>query len=293
MTVKPEDQSQAPVPNRSGQDAVRFTETVEEAKAAIKEEQTAETAEALGVDQASFDKYYKDGNFDWASYGKEQAFKAKQKSAEPAEPTEQPSDNASEVEEDQAKAANAQDLAEQAGIDWEAAAKSIIETGDISEADREKLQKMGLPDFIIDDYIATVGRDADRYLNEVMGLFGGEDGFTKVFEAVSEKATPEQRSQIDDLLRDPATQKLGVQLAYQLAEMTQAQPMQQAQPVAGPQNAAPTGGAAQPFADFNEMVAAQRDPRYKNDPEYRRQFMERARVSQNIDMNPRLHTSGL
>ena len=63
-------------------------------------------AASLGVDQASFDKYYKEGNFDWASYGKEQAFKASQEFEATKEAT---------TEEVQPEAAAA---VADAGLDW-------------------------------------------------------------------------------------------------------------------------------------------------------------------------------
>jgi hypothetical protein len=289
--VKPEVQP-------DGSQAVRFTETIVDAKDAIAKEAEAATAESLGIDQASFDKYVKDGVMDWASYGKEQAFKAAQKPAEEA-PAEPKAGEGEAAAADAEKAANAQDLAEKAGIEWEQAAASIVESGDISEADRKALTDMGLPEFVIDDYIEAVKRDADGYISTVMDAFGGEAQFEQVFNAVTEKATDEDRTRIDDLLRDPKTFQFGVQLAYETAGIQAPAPGTQpatapapAVPAGGAVNAAPGDAGVTGFADFNEMVAAQRDPKYKTDPEYRAQFMKRARAS-NIDMNPRLHTSGL
>ncbi len=108
-----------------------------------------------------------------------------------------------------------------------------------------------------------------------------------------EHATEEQRDQIDALLRDEATIDAGVNLAFQLAQVEASGPTQNAEPVAGARNAAQGAADAQPFNSFQEMVQAQRDPRYKTDPAYRDEFMKRAAASQNVEMNPRLHSGGM
>jgi hypothetical protein len=63
-------------------------------------------------------------------------------------------------------------------------------------------------------------------------------------------------------------------------------------PVAGGVNAGLAAGDAKGFESFEAQVVAQSDPRYKTDPEYRAQVMQRIAASA-FDMNPRTHTSGL
>lgn len=281
----------APTPAQQG---VRFTETIEGAQGAIAKEGEAATAESLGIDQASFEKYVKDGVMDWASYGKEIAFKNAQKPAEPAadpKPTEPTEADPADAE----TAANAQDLAEKAGVDWDAAARQIAETGELSEEDRQKMIAIGVPELVIDDYVRVSVKEIGDHVENVQNAFGGEEAFQTVFNAVQENATDEQKDQIDSLLRDPATFAVGVQLAHQLAEVEPAPsiaPPMEGKPVAGGVNAGLAAGDAKGFESFEAQVVAQSDPRYKTDPEYRAQVMQRIAASA-FDMNPRTHTSGL
>lgn len=286
----------APAPAQQG---VRFSETIADAKDKIAGEADAATAESLGIDQASFDKYVKDGVMDWASYGKEQAFKAKN-SASPEGDAEQPKPgdspaNTAESAEDAETAANAQDLAEKAGVDWDAAARQIAETGELSEEDRQKMIAIGVPELVIDDYVRVSVKEIGDHVENVQNAFGGEEAFQTVFNAVQENATDEQKDQIDSLLRDPATFAVGVQLAHQLAEVEPASsiaPPMEGKPAAGGVNAGLAAGDAKGFESFEAQVVAQSDPRYKTDPEYRAQVMQRIAASA-FDMNPRTHTSGL
>lgn len=275
---------------------VRFTETIVDAKDKIATADDVASAESLGIDQASFDKYVKDGVMDWASYGKEQAFKAKN-SASPEGDAEQPKPgdspaNTAESAEDAATAANAQEVVEAAGLNWDEVTEKVAASGELDAADKAKLVEMGIPEVVIDDYVRAVSKEAVAHIETVMTAFGGEEGFNTVFEAVQANATDEQKDQIDGLLRDPATFDVGVALANKLAGAEPAAAPLQGKPVAGASNQVTTSEAgAKPFETYEAQVAAQGDPRYNTDPEYRDGVIKRIMVSPAL--NPRAHAGGL
>lgn len=272
----------------------RFTDTMADAKAKLADNAVTENLpeELQGMDQASLEKYYKDGVFDWASYGKEQAFKAKQSPAseEPAKAEEgegEPKEGITDEEADKAK-----EIADHAGVDFDAAANDIIENGDISEADRKKLLDNGIPEIVIDEFVRLLVTDVNARVTSVIESLGGEEHFNAVFDGLQEKATPEQRDNIDDLLRDPATFDAGIQLAKSLSGVTTPEPSPNEQITGGRNQVAPTAPAVQGFASFDEQMIAQRDPRYTSDPVYRDEVMKRIQAS-TYTVNPRAHTGGL
>lgn len=249
---------------------------------------TPATPESLGVDQASFDKYYRNDEFDWASYGKEQAFKQQQQQR-PQSP-EEPAEPAPATE-------GAQQAVENAGLDWDSLGQKITSEGDISPEDYKALEEIGVPQNVVQDYIAAVKDQAQVIIDSVIDEFGGQDEFNAVHAALYTNASLQQRNKIDELLRDPDTRTAGVAQAYRLSGIQpgsarQADQSPAAAPAASRGNSASTQGSPQGFNSFEEQVQAQRDPRYKTDVAYRNEVMRRAAQS-DYQINPRSHGSGL
>lgn len=276
------------------QDAIRFTETIEEARA--KSEQAgAATPESLGVDQASFDKYHKDGDFDWASYGKEQAFKAQKAATEPAkEPDKEPRKSDAPAHSETER--EAQDKVADAGLDWDALGAKISTEGDISADDYKALAGIGVPEEVVKQYVSMVKGEAQDLIDDVIEKAGGQDQFDAVFDALQDKPI-EVRKKIDGLLADPATREYGIDLMYKESGIARGEPAsvaaQPAPQYGSANNRNPgSGPATQGFASFEEQVAAQRDPRYRTDLAYRNEVMAKIGAS-TFSMNPRTHTGGL
>lgn len=290
-----------PTPDRN-YDGMRIDKTIEEGKAeADASKNPAPTAESLGVDQASFDKFFKDGEFNWAAYGKEQAFKAQKKAT--GEPDKEP-DKEEPKKSDAPKHSQTKEAEEavtKAGLDWDGLGSKIAETGDIEAADYEALKGIGIPEDVVKTYIASVKKDAQDLVDAVIDASGGQDTFDKVFDALQEKPL-ELRNKIDGLLADPDTRDAGITLMFREAGMerpsapateTPAPTKESPKPQNGAVNRSGGGGSdAKGYASFEEQVAAQRDPRYKTDVAYRNEVMARIAAS-TYSMNPRTHTGGL
>jgi len=253
-----------------------------------------ETAEALGVDQASFDKYNRNAGFDWASYGKEQAFKQAQRAGRDidagVEGNAESDDRFEETAEIEASV-------ESAGLDWDDLGHKVITEGDISQEDYDALEGIGIPPEVIHDYINAVQGQAQGIIDSVIDGFGGQEEFDAVYAELHTSATVEQRNKLDALLRDPDTREAGIMQAYRIAGMQPQAPgtqgvIPQAQPQPSRGNAAPAAPAAKGFTSFNEQVAAQSDPRYRTDPSYREQVLSRI-ASSTWEMNPRTGGAGM
>jgi len=296
MPDENKDQGDVTMPTLApGVTAISMTETLEEAKARLAApEPNTDTAETLGVDQASYDKYYKDGKFNWEDFGKEQAFKAKQSATkdegEPKDKSKAPKHS---------QTAEAEDLANKAGLDWDALGTKISSDGDISPEDYTALENIGVPRHVITGYVEAIKGQAQDLIDDIIDAAGGQDEFDKVFDALAEKPMS-IRKQIDALLLDPATREDGVTMMFKHAgvERPTDKPNTPTDPkVPAQRNGAVNQGqggdpSVKGFSSFEEQMQAQRDPRYKSDVAYRNEVMGRIAVS-TYELNPRQHQGGL
>ena len=289
-TVKDPGDVNVPATTSAGHGSLHISTTQEEA-AAARAAAAAATPEALGVDQASFDKYYKDGDFDWASYGKELAFKAKGGKAEDKGGE---SDTTKDGETEEPDQAAAQDAVSDAGLNWDTLSQTVAETGDITKEDRAALVKIGIPEAIIDSHINAVHSQTQGLIDTVIEGLGGQSTFDQVFDALQEHPI-ELRNKIDGLLADPDTREAGINLAF--AKSGVQRPGSEATPEPTPARGAraATGRSSTEglgYQTFEEQAAAQADPRYKTDAAYRGAVMAKIAVSQ-YNVNPRAHRGGL
>ncbi len=269
----------------SDSSGVRFTETIEEAQEKIAEAEEP-TPEDFGVDKASFDKYYNDGEFDWASYGKEQAWKQRQKPEQEPEPEPRKSEAPRHSD-----TPAAQEAVEQAGLDWDELGAKISNEGDLSESDYEALGRLGIPNEVVQGYVDMVRRETQGIIDDIIDRAGGQDVFDQAYDVLQDKDYEVLRK-IDDLLLDPSTREYGIDMMFKEAGINPTQPAQpQAQPYYPEGRASPAANVSEPFSSVNEQVQAMRDPKYRTDIAYRNQVLERIKAS-NYDIGTG-HLGGL
>lgn len=278
--------TQAAVTNVQGSQSEQMNISMQESRSAAEQAQNAgPTPESLGVSQEQFDKYFhKDsGKYDWKSHAKEAEFRAQQRANK--------DDNSSQQQNQQQQTpTDAQQAAEQAGLDWNALEAKVIDKGDIDPPDYEALTKIGIPEYIAKDYIEGVKERTEAHVSAVTAALGGEAGTAKVKEYVQANYSAEEIADFEKRLADPKQYKTTAELLLYKAGLP---PVEAGKPVNTPNaNPGDGGGSTKPFASQAEMVQMQRDPRYKRDPAFRQEVMKRAEVS-NFNENPRAHTAGM
>ncbi len=248
---------------------------------------TEVTAESLGVDQSSFEKFYdaEAKAFNWENYSKELAFKLAQSGKKAAAA---PAGDAAPADTD--GAGDDRQVAQSAGIDYDAMVAHLAEHGDIPEADRKRLNEAGFPDAAIDDHIQFRQQQAKDHQKTVIDAFGGDEGWKKAVEFVNENFDDEEIDSVNLMIRQPANYKAAVALIQ--SRMGGAPAPSQNGVVHAPNAGTPATADAKPFESVDEFNAAFRDPKYQTDPTFRAEVMARARVT-DIRMNPRSHTAGL
>jgi len=280
------------VSNHQTQQAA-VTMTVAEGKEAVADK--GPSAESLGVTQSQFDKYYsKDtGKYNWEAHAKEQEYIKKQQEDKTPEEKAEGDDKKTEDAEEETKYSeitddNAPAAIRDAGLDIETLKAKVVETGDIDDADYEALKKIGVSEAAANAYVQGLFDRAQSHLNEIMEMFGGADGLKGTVNKLVEAGalSKEDLSGLSYALGDPRNGKAVAKALLAQAGVKPADPVK----LRGEQkvSAQETTG----FKSQAEMIAAMRDPRYKKDPAYRADVMEKVKGASFNDVS-KLHTSGL
>jgi hypothetical protein len=238
------------------------------------------TAESIGVTQEQFDKFHKDGVYNWEAHAKEAEFKAGQKAE--AKP-----DDKTAKDEAESKEIDPEAAAKDAGLDWDALKDKVIAKGDIDESDYAALTKIGVPEEIAGEYIDAIYAKAQSHYDEITGMFGGAEQLKETVNKLVKAGayTEADRAMLAEKLSDPREAKITANTLLQQAGM-------KAKTFRGNNSTTPSSEAVEGYASQAEMVSDMRDPRYKKDAAFRANVTAKARAA-TFDDNPRRHVGGL
>lgn len=146
----------------------------------------------------------------------------------------------------------------------ESANAEFAKDGKLSDATYETLAKTGINKSMVDMYIAGQVATRDAQVAEVMAAAGGQEEFTKVAAWAKASLTPAELAEYNQNAQ--ASVPIAKLAVAALRARYVAENGTDGTLVTGGN---PTGGNAQGYANQSEMMAAIRDPRYKNDATYR------------------------
>lgn len=161
-----------------------------------------------------------------------------------------------------------------AGFDPIELSKQIAQSGDIaSEAKTAlgaKLEKAGLPVSMIDEYITGQKAVMDMTVRDIMSVAGGEEGYQEMADWASKNLSEAELKAYSDIMTkaDVNTAKLTVGNMYARFKSNV--------PSAGKLvrgSTAASGGDI--FRSWEQQKDAQRDPRYKADPAFRKEVEQK------------------
>jgi hypothetical protein len=159
-----------------------------------------------------------------------------------------------------------------AGLPADKFFKEYADTGKLSEASYKELSDKGIPKSLVDAYIAgqqSISKQTQDFNDQtVKGLIdsvGGQESFTQMSQwagtAYTDAEKADYQAAVDSgNLAAAKAALLSLKLRYEAAFGTR--------PGSTIEGTAPTAPAG--FRSKAEMVAAMKDPRYQNDPAYRR-----------------------
>ena len=149
------------------------------------------------------------------------------------------------------------------GIDFDALAAEYDKDGALSAESLTALEKAGYPKAVVDAYLAGLDALADRYVQEVKNLAGGEENYARLIQFIGSQP----QNVIDGFnaaIQTGNIAQIQLALAGVQAQMTAAYGTSNPSVMAGAQGAGtPTG-----YQTTAEMTKDMSDPRYQTDPAF-------------------------
>ena len=160
------------------------------------------------------------------------------------------------------------------GIDFDALAAEYDKDGALSAESLTALEKAGYPKAVVDAYLAGLDALADRYVQEVKNLAGGEENYARLIQFIGSQP----QNVIDGFnaaIQTGNIAQIQLALAGIQAQMTAAYGTSNPSVMAGAQGAGtPTG-----YQTTAEMTKDMSDPRYQTDPAFTQEVYRKIQYS--------------
>ena len=140
------------------------------------------------------------------------------------------------------------------------------QNGELSEKSYEELSKMGLDKNLVDGYIAGQQAIANSEVKMIHDTVGGEENYSKVIEYAKNNLTEAEQNAFNETLDTGSIEqvKFAVQAIANRAGISGEQPQQMI-------NGDTNDVSVDVFESVAQVTEAMNDPRYANDPAYRKQ----------------------
>jgi len=191
------------------------------------------------------------------------------KLGQPAEETATETEAEAPQEEDTTKA-DAEEVTAQAGIDYTALENEYQETGQLSPDTYKQLEDAGIPQNMVDAYIAGQEALAGQTLNKMYSLAGGESEYNEMVTWAQDNLTESEIQAFNASLANEAQSEFAIKGLY-----AQYQSAKGPNLVKGEVSNTSTRG----FASKQEMMAEMSNPKYKKDPAFRAEVQRRVALS--------------
>jgi hypothetical protein len=182
------------------------------------------------------------------------------------------------IEPPNAEQETAEQIVEDAGLDYNAMADEYWQGGDLTPETYTKLAKAGISKDMVQDYIDGQQARGQLIRQSVLGEIGGEDNFRAMSQWASVNLSAPELTAYNKLAesRDPEVAKMAVSNLYSKYTNANGRPAQRSV-TAGK---ASGGNPGEVFRSTAELTRAMSDPRYKTDPAYRQDIADRLRRSE-------------
>lgn len=150
------------------------------------------------------------------------------------------------------------------------------EKGALSKESYQELEKMGLTKDVVDTYIAGNQALVEQHNNKVLERVGGREKFDQMVSWAADNLSEQEINDLNKGLESGKLQEMSLAadaLAFRYMKANGNPPKNRVKPGSA------STGATQGFKSFDELRAAQKDPRYATDRAYRKEVEARLRVS--------------
>lgn len=161
----------------------------------------------------------------------------------------------------------AQEAVEQAGLDFAALSKSYQENGGLTEEDYASLEKAGIPKNLVDSYVAGQEAIAERTRQEVFSAAGGSEEAFRDLAGWMSQNSPGLASAYNTALDNGDTEAMKAILQSAQAERQRSEGYR---PKAQVDASTAPGSGQETYTSWEEATRDMDNPRYANDPAFRR-----------------------
>lgn len=155
-------------------------------------------------------------------------------------------------------------------LDFDEFSKELSETGELSEASYERLEKAGIPREVVDTYLDGLRALAQQQFQEIYNIVGGEENYRSMIEWASENLTDDEREAFN------ATINSGLSQAKLAVEALHARYMREnAQPPKNLVHGSTSPNTGEVYQSLAQVVRDMNDPRYATDPAFRKQVQDK------------------
>lgn len=154
----------------------------------------------------------------------------------------------------------------------ESYSKEFMESGKLSDASYDALKAKGFSKKMVDGFIAGQQAILEQSRNQVFGLAGGEDGYKEMLSWAGQNLNKNEIDAFNKAVTSGDRDMINMAVTGLAARHKTAQ---------GPKllQGQSSGGTREGFASRSELAKAVADPRYNNDPAYRRRVEEKLAIS--------------
>lgn len=212
-------------------------------------------------------KFWRDGKADYEGLTNSYKELEKTRGTKPETAAEVPPEAAAVATKDDA----AQAL-QSVGLDYSAISARYQENGSLLASDRAALNKAGVPDAMIDAYVAGQQAQLDAFTNSLLAEVGGREEYERLSKWAGNGGLTKAEAEAYNRVmqgNDPEAAKLAIAGLKAKHDAKMGVDPQLVTAQTGP------GSAGDVFKSSAQLVAAMSDPRYKTDQAYRDEVTEK------------------
>ena len=156
----------------------------------------------------------------------------------------------------------------------DSATNEFIESGELTDKSFKALEDQGLPREIVEAYVAGQRALMENQVNQVKATVGGEENYNAMAEWAAENLDQSELDAFNEVVESGSINQAQMAVRGLYSQFASAG------------GKAPnliqgntSGSAVKPFNSAAQVTEAMRDPRYKNDPAYRKTVEDRLAVT--------------
>ncbi|WP_417623151.1 capsid assembly protein [Parasphingorhabdus sp.] len=175
------------------------------------------------------------------------------------------------AEGDDEEGAEARRVAEEAGLDIPALESHWEEHGSLPEDTYEKLASVGVDKGLVDEFVQYRLSQGETLRSEMMATVGGEETVNKMVEWATKNYSEDKANAFNEAVNSKNRGQIELALSSLKADFDRANGVKPklVQPTTG------TGAKGARYNSLEEMLADQRNPKYRTDPAFRQSVIDK------------------